>query len=46
VVNINGRPHVLDGLTADEGGVYRINDHARTVSILDIDHRADVYRPR
>ncbi len=25
--------------------VYRINDHARTVSILDIDHRANVYRP-
>lgn len=25
--------------------VYRIDDHTRTVHVLDIDHRADVYRP-
>lgn len=26
--------------------VYRIDEAARTVHILDIDHRADIYRPR
>ena len=26
--------------------IYRIDDNAHTVSILDIDHRADIYRPR
>ena len=26
--------------------VYRIDEDARTVHILDIDHRADIYRPR
>jgi len=25
--------------------VYRINEDTRTVSILEIDHRADIYRP-
>ena len=25
--------------------VYRVDDHTRTISILDIDHRANVYRP-
>ncbi len=24
--------------------VYRIDDHTRTVHVLDVDHRADVYR--
>src|SRR5262249_26807890 len=40
----------LDGCHGARRGtyrvVYRINDHARTVSILDIDHRANVYRPQ
>jgi mRNA interferase RelE/StbE len=39
----------LDGCHGARRGtyriVYRVNDHARTVSILDIDHRANVYRP-
>lgn len=26
--------------------IYRIDDNARAVSILDIDHRTDIYRPR
>ena len=26
--------------------VYRIDEDSRTVEILDIDHRADIYRPR
>jgi len=26
--------------------IYRINDDTHAVSILDIDHRADIYRPR
>jgi mRNA interferase RelE/StbE len=26
--------------------VYRIDDDTRTVHVLDIDHRSDVYRPR
>lgn len=26
--------------------VYRIDEETRTVHILDLDHRADVYRPR
>lgn len=26
--------------------VYRIDDGTRTVHVVDIDHRADVYRPR
>jgi mRNA-degrading endonuclease RelE of RelBE toxin-antitoxin system len=26
--------------------VYRIDDERRLVSVVDIDHRADVYRPR
>ena len=26
--------------------IYRIDDNARTVAILDIDHRAGAYRPR
>lgn len=26
--------------------IYRIDDDTGTVSILDIDHRADIYRPR
>ena len=26
--------------------IYRINQDTRTVHILDIDHRADIYRPR
>lgn len=26
--------------------IYRIDDDTRTVSILDIDHRTDIYRPR
>lgn len=26
--------------------VYRIDDRARTVHVLDVTHRADVYRPR
>jgi mRNA interferase RelE/StbE len=26
--------------------VYRINEESRTVYVLDIDHRAEVYRPR
>ena len=26
--------------------VYRIDNDSRTVHILDIDHRADIYRPR
>jgi mRNA interferase RelE/StbE len=25
--------------------VYRINDDTKTVAVLDIDHRADIYRP-
>jgi mRNA interferase RelE/StbE len=25
--------------------IYRIDDDSRTVSILDIDHRTDIYRP-
>jgi mRNA-degrading endonuclease RelE of RelBE toxin-antitoxin system len=26
--------------------VYRIDDNERTVQVLDVDHRHDVYRPR
>ena len=26
--------------------VYRIEENARTVHVLDIDHRAEIYRPR
>jgi len=26
--------------------IYRIDDDAQTVSILDIDHRSDIHRPR
>lgn len=26
--------------------VYRIDEKTRTVQVLDIDHRADIYRPR
>jgi mRNA-degrading endonuclease RelE of RelBE toxin-antitoxin system len=26
--------------------VYRIDDAARVVQIVDVDHRADIYRPR
>jgi mRNA-degrading endonuclease RelE of RelBE toxin-antitoxin system len=26
--------------------IYRIDDDARVVHVLDVDHRADVYRPR
>ena len=40
----------LDGCHGARRGTYRvvycINGHARMVSILDIDHRANVYRPQ
>jgi mRNA interferase RelE/StbE len=40
----------LDGCRSARRGpyriVYRINDDARTVSVLAVAHRADVYRPR
>ncbi len=40
----------LAGLHAARVGsyrvVYEITDNDRTVTVLDIDHRADVYRPR
>jgi mRNA-degrading endonuclease RelE of RelBE toxin-antitoxin system len=26
--------------------VYRIDDDARTIHVLEVDHRADIYRPR
>lgn len=26
--------------------VYRIDDRSRSIHVLDIDHRADIYRPR
>lgn len=40
----------LEGLLSARVGAYRvvyeINDLTRTVTVLHVDHRADVYRPR